>query len=137
MPMSTDAPFRDIIRAAIRPTIARLAKVLAGQIAELTAARLEAEVGRRAPRPRGRPGHKAARGRPALTRWVADRRARRVPTFVIAATGLSLKKDIVDRFGENAVFEKGKPAPSARVAAPPPPSVVKAKPPVIRRAARA
>jgi hypothetical protein len=43
---------------------------------------------------------------------VADRRARRVPNFVIAATGLKTKKQIVARFGEDAAFEKGKPLPA-------------------------
>jgi hypothetical protein len=53
------------------------------------------------PRPRGQ----------GLERWVPDRRARRVPKFVIEATGLDTKKDIVERYGEHAIFEKGQPAP--------------------------
>ena len=58
------------------------------------------------------PGTKARRPqRSAITRWVPDRRARRVPTFVIEATGLDTKKKIVTRYGENAVFQKGKPVP--------------------------
>jgi hypothetical protein len=52
-----------------------------------------------------------------MTRWVADNRARRVPTFVIDATGLDTKKKIVAKFGANVTFEKGKPLPkSARAA---------------------
>jgi hypothetical protein len=47
----------------------------------------------------------------AVERWVPDRRARRVPNFVIEATGLETKKDIVERYGEHAIFEKGQPAP--------------------------
>jgi hypothetical protein len=47
----------------------------------------------------------------AVERWVPDRRARRVPRFVIEATGLETKKEIVDRYGEHAIFEKGQPAP--------------------------
>jgi hypothetical protein len=75
--------------------------------------------------------------RVAMTKWVADRRARRVPTFVIEATGLDTKKKIVARFGENAAFVLGKPLPSVGAAAEPAPRVVKAKGPVIRkRAAR-
>jgi hypothetical protein len=55
----------------------------------------------------------------AVERWVPDRRARRVPNFVIEATGLKTKREIVDRFGEHAIFEKGRPAPPPlRVAAP-------------------
>jgi hypothetical protein len=46
-----------------------------------------------------------------VVRWVPDRRARRVPNFVIELTGLRTKKEIVDRFGEHAIFEKGQPAP--------------------------
>jgi hypothetical protein len=49
-----------------------------------------------------------------MTRWVADRRARRVPTFVIELTGLETKKQIVAKYGENVAFEKGKPAPKTR-----------------------
>jgi len=47
---------------------------------------------------------------------VADNRARRVPTFVIEATGLDTKKKIVARFGPNASFEKGKPLPKPKAA---------------------
>jgi hypothetical protein len=47
-----------------------------------------------------------------ITRWVADRRARRVPNFVIEMTGgLDTKKKIVAKYGENVAFEKGKPLP--------------------------
>jgi hypothetical protein len=46
-----------------------------------------------------------------MTRWVADARARRVPKFVIEATGLETKKKIVAKYGPNATFEKGKPLP--------------------------
>jgi hypothetical protein len=42
---------------------------------------------------------------------VADSNARRVPRFVIEATGLDTKKKIVARFGPDAAFEKGKPLP--------------------------
>ncbi len=44
--------------------------------------------------------------------WVADARARRVPTWVIQMTGgLATKKKIVARFGADAKFENGKPLP--------------------------
>ena len=47
-----------------------------------------------------------------MTKWVANRRARRVPTFVIEMTGgLDTKKKIVAKYGEDVVFEKGKPLP--------------------------
>src|ERR671935_171083 len=47
-----------------------------------------------------------------LTTWTANRNARRVPAFVIQATGgLDTKKKIVAKFGEGATFEKNKPLP--------------------------
>ncbi len=49
-----------------------------------------------------------------MTKWVADRRARRVPNFVIAATGLKTKKQIVAKYGPDSKFEKGKPLPNAK-----------------------
>ena len=49
-----------------------------------------------------------------MTRWIADARARRVPNFVIEATGLDTKKKIVAKYGPNVAFEKGKPLPKAR-----------------------
>jgi hypothetical protein len=81
-----------------------------------------------------------------MTEWTADRRARRVPTFVIAATGLDTKKKIVAKFGENATFTKGKPLPSPKPAssnatgtASPATAArqVTAKPPRVRKAAAA
>jgi hypothetical protein len=82
-----------------------------------------------------------------MTRWVADNRARRVPTFVIEATGLDTKKKIVAKYGENATFAKGKPLPTLKPEArkialrPGAPTkaarAVKAKAPAVRRAAAA
>jgi hypothetical protein len=77
-----------------------------------------------------------------MTKWVADRRARRVPTFVIEATGLETKKKIVAKFGENAAFAKGKALPPVNANATAKPSrpdrrVVRARPPVVRKAAGA
>ncbi len=41
-----------------------------------------------------------------------------MPTFVIELTGgLDTKKKIVAKYGENVVFEKGKPLPKAAKAA--------------------
>lgn len=54
------------------------------------------------------------RARVDITKWVADSRARRVPNFVIQLTGLDTKKKIVAKYGENAAFEKGKPAPKPK-----------------------
>jgi hypothetical protein len=50
-----------------------------------------------------------ARG--VITRWVADDRARKVPKFVVEATGLETKKAIVAKYGPGACFEMGKPIP--------------------------
>ncbi len=46
-----------------------------------------------------------------LTRWAADARARKVPTFVIEMTGLKAKAQVVAKYGDMCVFEKGKPCP--------------------------
>ena len=112
MPRATaDHSLDALVRAAVDDVVARASRDLARAIAELTAeqleSRLEAEVGGAMPRSRRRP--------PAdLSKWAADRRARRVPNFVIEATGLDTKKKIVAKYGENAVFEKGKPLPKVR-----------------------
>ncbi len=57
-------------------------------------------------------GRRSAR-REDITKWVPDVRARRVPKFVIEATGIDTKKKIVAKSGTNAVFQKGKPLPRA------------------------
>jgi len=61
--------------------------------------------------------HRRKRGG-AENLWIADSKARRVPTFVIQMTGgLDTKAKVVERFGEGARFEKGKPPPAALTAA--------------------
>ena len=105
----------------------------------LPAIRRELEVAskqvtrRTSPRAGGRRGRRA-RPPVEMTKWVADTRARRVPKFVIAATGLDTKKKIVARFGENAAFAKGKPLPPARAMSGGVARAVQAKPPVVRKA---
>jgi hypothetical protein len=50
--------------------------------------------------------------------WIADSKARRVPTWVIQMTGgLDTKKKIVERFGADARFEVGKALPAILTAA--------------------
>jgi hypothetical protein len=61
----------------------------------------------------GRDHRSSLRRAGEITRWVADSRARRVPTFVIDATGLDTKKKIVAKYDVNAAFEKGKSLPPA------------------------
>jgi hypothetical protein len=106
------------------------AAVDARLLAELTSAAAQRS---RRPQPSRRVGE--------ITRWVADNRARRVPNFVIEATGLDTKKKILATFGANAAFEKGKPIPPTKVASKPGELThkgeVKAKPPVIRKTAAA
>jgi hypothetical protein len=112
----------DILRDAMEPVLKRASAAIAKAISEMAAARLDRELqngiarargtGARAASPRGR----AARRRAAeITKWTADRRARRVPNFVIEMTGgLDTKKKIVAKFGENATFERGKPLPKSK-----------------------
>lgn len=59
-----------------------------------------------------KPPRRRRRRAASMTRWSADTAARRVPLFVIEATGLDTKKKIVARYGANARFENGKPLPA-------------------------
>lgn len=110
-----------VVRDAMVPVIQRASVQIARAIADMAAARLDAELqdgvakaGRGAGARAGRRAGARARPREEITRWAADRRARRVPNFVIEATGLKTKKQIVARFGDGAVFEKGKPMPKPK-----------------------
>ncbi len=111
MPPAAAAPLDDAVRAALTPVISRASRTIARAVADLVAERLASELSRS-----GGKKLRIARGRRRgnITRWLADRRARRVPTFVIEATGLDTKKAIVKKFGENAAFEKGKPLPKPK-----------------------
>ncbi len=116
-PNSIDA----LILEAMEGVVARASKAIAKAIARLAAERLEEELAAGvAAATSGRTRRRAVRGaRPArqraeITRWAADRRARRVPTFVIEMTGLKTKKAIVAKYGDGVVFEKGKNVPKAR-----------------------
>ena len=116
-PNSIDA----VVLEAMEGVVARASKAIAKAIARLAAERLEAELAAgvsaatsgRTRRRAGR-GARPVRQRAEITRWAADRRARRVPTFVIDMTGLKTKKAIVAKFGDGVVFEKGKNAPKAK-----------------------
>jgi len=118
-------------------------KILSRVMPALRKRLAEAEVAgrKRAPAPRGPAGRRRRRPpRVEMTKWVADRNARRVPTFVIEATGLDTKKKIVARFGENAAFEVGKalpPVKSADGATASGGGAGKAKAPAVRKAAKA
>lgn len=118
-PNSIDA----LVLEAMEGVVARASRVIAKAIARLAAERLEEELaagvaaatrqgrGRRGGR---RAGRGTSRQRTEITRWAADRRARRVPNFVIEQTGLKTKKAIVAKFGEGVVFEKGKALPKPK-----------------------
>lgn len=106
-----ESTMNDIVKAAAEVVVDATAKDLSRRLAELLAAKLNRGAGLR-----GGPAAKGAapRRRGELTRWVADRRARRVPTFVIEATGLKTKRAIVAKYGDGAAFQKGRPPPKAR-----------------------
>jgi hypothetical protein len=138
----------DIIREAVTPVVERAAAAIARAVAELTAERVSREaVAAKGKGKRGRSGRVVSRPRRRnveMTEWTADRRARRVPTFVIEATGLDTKKKIVAKFGEGVTFHKGRPLPAPKKpasettpAATEAERQVKAKPPRIRKAASA
>jgi hypothetical protein len=120
MPKSAQVSIEAIIREAADRVVAKVSGAIARQVGALVQAGLERELPRGAARAalRGRlAAAPRARRRPPraeMTRWVADNRARRVPTFVIEATGLDTKKKIVARYGANAAFEKGKPLPKPK-----------------------
>ena len=113
----TDHSIDALLASAVGDAIAKVAPRIAKVIAESAATRLEAHLqiktsgrGRRAAAAETR-----SRTRAEITKWVADRNARRVPNFVIELTGgLDTKKKIVARFGEGVVFEKGKPLPKPK-----------------------
>ena len=117
MPRSAATPTLDtLVREAMDPVVKRASLVIARAVAQMAAERLESElegtVGRSGRKGRG--GGRSARARGQISRWAADRRARRVPNFVIELTGLKTKKQIVAKYGEGVTFEKGKPAPKPK-----------------------
>jgi hypothetical protein len=104
-----------LVREAMDPVVKRASLVIARAVAQMAAERLESELEGGVGRARrgGRAG-RPTRARGQITRWAADRRARRVPNFVIELTGLKTKKQIVAKYGEGVVFEKGKAAPKPK-----------------------
>jgi hypothetical protein len=127
-----------LVAAAVAPFVARTATRMAAAVRRLVASRIQAEVGARGVRRRS--VRRKTKPRAGVTKWTADRSARRVPNFVIEATGLETKREIVARYGE-ASFERGKSlpealAPRATSVRPDAPAPVKAKGPIIRRKAR-
>lgn len=116
MPRNASSTMDALVRDAMEPVVRRASAAIARAVAQMAAQRLESELEgsvARAVRGRGRRGS-SSRPRANITRWAADRRARRVPNFVIELTGLKTKKQIVAKYGEGVVFEKGKPAPKTK-----------------------
>jgi hypothetical protein len=115
MPRAATASLDDIVKNAVEGVVRRTSTAIARVIAATVASRLEAELRKGVGKGGRGPGRlRSSRPRAELTRWTADRRARRVPTFVIESTGLKTKKAIVAKFGDNVTFEKGKPTPKAK-----------------------
>jgi hypothetical protein len=102
---SIDEILHDVASRVVSRVSAALARHVGDLVKEGVQRELNSNTVRRARR---------ARTRGEMTRWVADARARRVPNFVIEATGLDTKKKIVAKYGPNVAFEKGKPLPKAR-----------------------
>ncbi len=101
-----------ILSDAASRVVARISASIARQVGDLVQEGVRRELATNAAVRRG--AGRRARGRGEITRWVADSRARRVPNFVIEATGLDTKKKIVAKFGPSAAFEKGKSLPRAK-----------------------
>lgn len=114
-PIRRDPTIEAIIQETAERVVERVSAAVAKQVSTLVKLGLERELAA-AGRGGGRRAAGRSRRRVEMTRWVADNRARRVPTFVIEATGLDTKKKIVARFGENAAFERGKPLPKPKAA---------------------
>ncbi len=104
-----------IILNAVRPVVNRLSVAIAASIARAVAEQVDVQLRPTVRDERGsrRRTKRRRSQRTEIRKWTADRRARRVPTFVIEATGLDTKKKIVAKYGENATFEKGRPLPKA------------------------
>jgi hypothetical protein len=119
MPRRTGrATAEEVILQAVESVVNRASVGISRAIADILAARIDEELRAQVKKAVGKAGkvRGTAKGRPRseVKKWTADRRARRVPNFVIEDTGLKTKKQIVAKFGENAVFEKGKALPKAK-----------------------
>ena len=122
--MAQAADMQKIIHEAVSEMVAKVSLTMARTITEQIQTEFSTQMaaGGAAPaKRRGRPPransgeetHKPARrAATEMSRWVPDKQARRVPNFVIEMTGLKTKKDIVAKYGEDAVFEKGRPVPA-------------------------
>jgi hypothetical protein len=103
----------DLVKDAISQAMRTIAPALHRHVAALAAEALEKSLAlKNGVKPARGPSRRARARGEEITKWVADKRARRVPKFVIEMTGgLDTKKKIVAKYGETAAFEKGKPLP--------------------------
>jgi hypothetical protein len=101
----------DIVRSAVSDLVRKIAPAIVRQVAAYAAEELERQLAVNGTKPARVTVRRPRRSpREEITKWVADRSARRVPTFVIELTGgLDTKKRIIAKYGENAAFEKGSP----------------------------
>ncbi len=107
-----------IIQSVVSQAMQKIAPAIQLHIVALATEELEKSLAVKNDVKRSRsPARHARARREEITKWVADRRARRVPKFVIELTGLDTKKKIVAKFGANTAFEKGKPVPKTAKAA--------------------
>jgi hypothetical protein len=60
--------------------------------------------------------HRAGKKAGPITKWTPGKRARRVPLFVIKATGIKTKQGVLKRWDASAVFLAGKPLPPEKKA---------------------
>ncbi len=101
-----------LIREAAADVVARITPALAKQFSDLVKDGVSRKLATGVRGAGGGGPRRARRG--DITKWIADNRARRVPNFVIEATGLDTKKKIVAKYGPGAAFEKGKPTPKPK-----------------------
>jgi hypothetical protein len=116
---SRDESIDEIITSAVSKVMASVIPAIQRQIASMAAGKIEKGLAvRNGVKPSRAPSRRTRSARPRgeeITKWAADKRARRVPNFVIELTGgLDTKKKIVAKYGENVVFEKAKPAPKPK-----------------------
>ena len=100
----------DITKAVTQAVDAALASIITG-----SGAPAKAKVKGRAKSKKSGP----------VTFWVCDAKAKRVPLFVQAKTGLKKKAAVVAKYGKGATFEKGKPFPPLKAGKAKKPSVKK------------
>src|SRR5690242_15667539 len=100
MALQRNSDIGEIIRAAVDGVVGRVSARIAAAIDEAAKRSGPARRGGPARTRRARRGGRATRP-VEITAWTTDRRARRVPKFVIEMTGLDTKKKIVAKYGDD------------------------------------